>query len=98
MANVKNTVGPLFENEFYTVIKKHVDEGQVIAKHDHPQYYGLVTLLSGSVMVDLDNEAPFPLSPGDVLEFDGELNIGFKGLDGGADFTVTLVSKNKKPL
>jgi quercetin dioxygenase-like cupin family protein len=63
----------LFEGEPKT-IRLSLGAGDEIAAHSHPDRQIVFHLLSGSVVVALDDEE-HELAPGDVARFDGDRDI-----------------------
>jgi quercetin dioxygenase-like cupin family protein len=76
----------LFEAEPKT-IRLSLDAGDAVAAHSHPDRQIVFHLLSGSVVVTLDDEE-HELGPGDVARFDGDRDISPRAQ---ADSTALLV-------
>jgi quercetin dioxygenase-like cupin family protein len=69
----------LFETEPKT-IRLSLDAGDEIAGHSHPDRQVVFHLLSGSIVVELDDEA-YELEPGEVARFDGDQSISPRALE-----------------
>lgn len=92
MATVYENAGRLVQNEKFTLVKKVAKAGDKIPNHNHPEALVLFTVVKGSVKVFINEKEEFLLSPGKVLNFDGDNYISAEILED-AEIFVTLVLK-----
>lgn len=88
-----NSVGIVTQEKNFFVVKKVLTTGGLIEKHNHSGKDILFTVVKGEVLVYLNESEEHRLTPGTVLQFDGENFINAKALKNSEVF-VTLVNKN----
>ena len=91
MAQVKHEGGLVFQTNQYTVVKQVGKAGDKIERHNHPEANVLFTVVKGKIAVKIEEEE-FILTPGKILQFDGNNHISADLLDDSEAF-VTLILK-----
>lgn len=89
---VKQDLGLLFEGPNYVVVKKGGVAGDKVEKHNHPEANVIFTVVTGKVQVLLNETEEHLLTPGKVLQFDGNNYIQATLLED-SEFIVNLVRK-----
>ena len=74
------------------LVKKVGKQGELIAKHNHPEALVVFTCVKGEVKVYLNDDEVHIVNPGKVLDFDGDNYINAEFLQDGEVF-VTLIHK-----
>lgn len=92
MTQVFENAGIAVKNENFTLVKKVAKAGDLINKHNHPEANVLFTIVKGKVRVFINETEEFLLTPGKVLNFDGDNSINAEFLEDSEVF-VTLVMK-----
>lgn len=88
-----NSVGIVAKEKNFFVVKKVLTAGSLIEKHNHSGKNILFTIVKGEILVYLNESEQHHLTPGTVLQFDGENFINAKALKDSQVF-VTLINKN----
>ena len=93
------SVGTIFEeagllkkHDRFKLVKKAGKQGELIAKHNHPEALVVFTCVKGEDKVYLNDEEVYIVEPGKVLHFDGNNYINAEFLEDGEVF-VTLIHK-----
>lgn len=89
---VKQDPGLLFEGTNFTIVKKAGKAGDVVGNHNHPEANIIFTVVQGEVKVLLNQSEEHILTPGKVLNFDGDNHIQATFITDGA-FVVNLMKK-----
>lgn len=92
MAKVIEELGLAINNNHFKLIKKEGNKDDLIAKHNHPGFDILFTVVKGKVQVTINEIEMFILVPGQVLSFDGKDSIFAKLLDESSIF-ITLIKQ-----
>lgn len=69
---VKQDLGLLFEGPNYVIVKKGGVAGDKVEKHNHPEANVIFTVVKGKVQVLLNETEEHLLTPGQVLQFNGD--------------------------
>lgn len=69
---VKQDLGLLFEGPNYMIVKKGGAAGEQIEKHNHPEANVIFTVIKGKVQVFLNETEEHLLTPGQILQFNGD--------------------------
>lgn len=88
----KNELGLLFKGPNYIVVKKGGKAGEKVENHNHPEANVIITVVKGKVHVQLNQSEDHILTPGTVLEFNGDNYIQAELLED-SEFIVNLVTK-----
>lgn len=89
---VKQELGVLFEGPNYVVVKKGGVAGDQVEKHNHPEANVIFTVVKGKVQVFLNETEEHLLTPGQVLQFNGDNYIQATLLEN-SEFIVNLIRK-----
>lgn len=89
---VKQDLGLLFEGPNYVVVKKGGVVGDKVEKHNHPEANVIFTVVKGKVQVLLNETEEHLLTPGQVLQFNGDNYIQATLLED-SEFIVNLIRK-----
>lgn len=89
---VKQDLGLLFEGPNYVIVKKGGVAGDKVEKHNHPEANVIFTVVKGKVQVLLNETEEHLLTPGQVLQFNGDNYIQATLLEN-SEFIVNLVRK-----
>ena len=84
--------GLLKKHDRFKLVKKVGKQGELIAKHNHPEALVVFTCVRGKIQVFLNDEEVYIVEPGKVLHFDGNNYINAEFLEDGEVF-VTLIHK-----
>ena len=84
--------GLLKKHDRFKLVKKVGKQGELIAKHNHPEALVVFTCVKGEVKVYLNDGEVHIVKPGKVLHFDGDNYINAEFLQDGEVF-VTLIHK-----
>ena len=84
--------GLLKKHDRFKLVKKVGKQGELIAKHNHPEALVVFTCVKGEVKVYLNDDEVHIVNPGKVLHFDGDNYINAEFLEDGEVF-VTLIHK-----
>ncbi len=87
-----NNVGLVLEKDEFKVIKKSVEAGGSIVRHNHPGHHILFTVVKGKVELKYNDDEVNNLMPGDIFYFDGANYIEANIIDDSEIF-VTLIKK-----
>ncbi|WP_295282335.1 cupin domain-containing protein [Veillonella sp.] len=68
----KNELGLLFQGPNFVVVKKGGKAGEKVENHNHPEANVVFTVVKGKVAVQLNQEEEHVLTPGTVLQFNGD--------------------------
>lgn len=91
---VGSMAGKVFKEKEFTLVKKVLESGEIIEKHNHPGFTVLVTIVKGKIDVLLNDEEDREFEPGKVLKFDGENYISIEAVEP-SEFFVTLIKKSE---
>lgn len=86
------TAGLQTSEERFKLVKKVGVTGDLIQKHNHPEAFVLFTVVKGKVKVFLNDTEEHIVTPGKLLNFDGDNYINAEFLEDSEVF-VTLVNK-----
>ncbi|WP_251423606.1 DUF1637 domain-containing protein [Veillonella agrestimuris] len=89
---VKQELGVLFEGPNYVVVKKGGVAGDQVEKHNHPEANVIFTVVKGKVQVFLNETEEHLLTPGQVLQFNGDNYIQATLMED-SEFIVNLIRK-----
>lgn len=89
---VKNNGGILFNEHNFKVVKKIINEGELIPSHNHPEENIIFSVLKGKMEIFLNEKENYILTPGDILKFDGTNYINGKALEN-SEINITLIKK-----
>lgn len=92
VGHVQSELGLIFDGPNYKVVKKAGPAGDTVASHNHPEAHVIFTVVRGEVKVILNDTEEHSLTPGQVLQFDGDHYIRASLLKD-SEFVVTLVAK-----
>ncbi|WP_295236199.1 cupin domain-containing protein [Veillonella sp.] len=88
----KNELGLLFQGPNFIVVKKGGKAGENVENHNHPEANVVFTVVKGKVDVRLNQDEQHILTPGTVLQFNGD-NFIQATLVEDSEFVVTLINK-----
>lgn len=88
----KNELGLLFKGPNYVIVKKGGKAGEKVENHNHPEANVIFTVVKGKVHVQLNQAEDHILTPGTVLEFNGDNYIQAELLED-SEFVVNLITK-----
>ncbi|KAF1678752.1 cupin domain-containing protein [Veillonella sp. R32] len=88
----KNELGLLFQGPNFIVVKKGGKAGEHVENHNHPEANVVFTVVKGKVDVRLNQDEQHILTPGTVLQFNGDNFIQATLLED-SEFVVTLINK-----
>lgn len=84
--------GKIIDNKELTLVHIELKEGEKVPAHNHIGQDVFFTLVKGKVEVTLDGTEVHTLTPGTVLNFDGEVKIGVLAVEN-SEFFAYLVNK-----
>ncbi len=85
-------LGLLFKGPNYIIVKKGGTKGEQVEKHNHPEANVIFTVVKGKVQVLLNEVEEHIVTPGKVLEFNGDNYIQAELLED-SEFVVNLITK-----
>jgi len=80
--------GLLKKHDRFKLVKKVGKQGELIAKHNHPEALVVFTCVKGEVKVYLNDDEVHIVEPGKVLHFDGDNYINAEFLQDGEVFVT----------
>ena len=93
-ANLYNTVGCVYSDANFSLVKKSLLINEEIPRHNHPDHTIVFTVVKGSVKLLINDVEEYTLSPGVVLKFEGENMLSAKANEESEMF-ITLIRKVK---
>lgn len=87
-----NGLGVILDEKNFKLVKKVLKKNEEISKHNHPESLILFTVVKGEILVNINETEKHILTPGVVLNFDGENFISAKANEDSEAF-VTLINK-----
>ncbi|MDY5858583.1 MAG: cupin domain-containing protein [Porphyromonas sp.] len=89
---ILSDTGMLLNNELLQLVHLKLAKGESVKPHDHKGQEVFFTLISGSVLVTLEESEQHQLTPGRVLHFAGEARIGVEAQED-SEFFVYLINR-----
>ena len=86
----KNKAGLCIDGSNFKVVKKSLKKDEIIEKHNHPEANVLFIVVKGEVNVFINEEEKHSLTPGIVLNFDGNNHINAKAIEESEAFVVLI--------
>ncbi len=92
MAKLIDGIGVVEKKGNFTLVKKVVNAGDEIARHNHPEANVIFTVVKGRVEVHINDDEVFNVVPGKAVSFDGDNYLSAKIIEDSEVF-VTLILK-----
>lgn len=89
---IKTEAGKIYQGKQCFVVKKIMNAGEKIPRHNHAGQDILFTVLKGKVAVQFNDQPFHTATPGDIIHFDGKNFISADIIED-AEIQVTLINQ-----
>lgn len=92
LGQILQETGMILNNEMLQLVHLQLAEGERVKPHDHKGQEVFFTIIRGEVELSLDGAETHRLTPGQVLHFAGEAEVGVHAL-ADSEFFVYLINR-----